>query len=329
MKNWLKKWLPFGTKEKNDDENIVSDDEILVLSSDTSDAIKMAFWLIGVGFGGFLLWASLSPLDEGATSMGTVNVEYRRRGIQHVTGGVVQEILVRDGQAVKEGQVLVRLLQINARSALQISQQQANHFSKQMEAVKPMVDEGYYPKLDYQDLLRQRDEALLRVRVAQEELDRTEIRTPIAGRVLGINITMGGVVTPGQKIMEIVPEGEGLVIDAKIAPHLIDRIHPGLSAQVRFSALNIRTTPIVDGVVEWVSADKFPSTDGNTANRMFPDGYYTAKIRLDPDELSKLGDQTLYPGMPADVIVKLGSRTFMTYLVKPFTDRAALSLKER
>ena len=65
------------------------------------------------------------------------------------------------------------------------------------------------------------------------------------------------------------------------------------------------------------------------ANRMLPDGYYTAKILLDPEELKKLGDQNLYPGMPADVIVKLGDRTFMSYLIKPFTDRAALSMKER
>ena len=329
MKNWIKKISIFKAKDPEDEEQIVSGDEVLTLSSDTSQAIRMSFWVIVVGFGGFLLWANFSPLDEGATSSGTVNVEFHRRGIQHVSGGVVSEILVRDGQEVKEGQVLVRLLQTNARSAMQINEQQAAYFSKQIKALKPMVDEGYYPQLSYQDLLRQREEALLKVKMAQEELDRTEIRTPIAGRVMGIGITMGGVVTPGQKIMEIVPDDEGLVVEAKIAPHLIDRIHPGLSAQVRFSALNQRTTPIVDGVVEWVSPDKYTPTDGNMANRLFPDGYYTAKIRLDPSELSKLGDQTLYPGMPADVIVKLGNRTFMSYLIKPFTDRAALSLKER
>jgi protease secretion system membrane fusion protein len=331
MKNYFKQW--FGSKpvDSTDEELIVSGDETLLLSSDTSHAMRMAFWVIVVGFGGFILWANFSPLDEGATSSGTVNVEFHRRNIQHMTGGVVQEILAKEGQEVEEGQVLVRLNQTNARSQLSINQQQVSYFDRQLRSLKSMVDEGYYPLLNYQDFLRQKGEAQLRANMAQEELDRTEIRSPISGRVMGINITMGGVVTPGMKIMEVVPDEEGLVVEAKIAPHLIDRIHPGLAAQVRFSALNQRTTPIVDGTVEWVSADKFTNSnsDPSMVNRMLPDGYYTAKIRLDPEELKKLGDQSLYPGMPADVIVKLGNRTFMSYLIKPFTDRAALSMKER
>jgi len=331
MKNYLKKLFSKKPVDPADEEFISSGDETLLLSSDTSHAMRMAFWVIVVGFGGFILWANFSPLDEGATSSGTVTVEFHRRTIQHMSGGVVQEILVKEGQDVEEGQILIRLVQTNARSQLLINQQQANYFERQLRALKPMVDEGYYPQQNYQDLLRQKEEAKLRANMAQEELDRTEIRSPISGRVMGINVTMGGVVSPGVKIMEVVPNEEGLVVEAKIPPHLIDRIHPGLSAQVRFSALNQRTTPIVDGVVEWVSADKFANsnTDPSMANRMLPDGYYTAKIRLDPEELKKLGDQNLYPGMPADVIVKLGNRTFMSYLIKPFTDRAALSMKER
>jgi protease secretion system membrane fusion protein len=331
MKTYITQLFKAKPIDPTEEEMITSGDETLLLSSDTSQAMRMAFWVIVVGFGGFVLWANFSPLDEGATSSGTVNVEFKRRNIQHMSGGVVQEILVKEGQEVQEGEVLVRLIQTNARSQLMINQQQASYFDRQLRSLKPMVDEGYFPQQSYQDFIRQREEALLRAKVAQEELDRTEIRTPISGRVMGINITMGGVVTPGMKIMEVVPDGEGLVVDAKIAPHLIDRIHPGLTAQVRFSALNQHKTPIIDGVIESVSADKFTSSNSDpaTANRMFPDGYYTAKIRLDPEELKRLGDQNLYPGMPADVIVKLGNRTFMSYLIKPFTDRAALSMKER
>jgi protease secretion system membrane fusion protein len=129
--------------------------------------------------------------------------------------------------------------------------------------------------------------------------------------------------------MEIVPNEEVLVVEAKIMPQLIDRIHKGLQAQVRFSALNQRTTPVVYGEVEWVSADKIPANDQATMRQVQGDGYYTAKIRINPEELKKLGDQQLYPGMPADVIIKTGRRNFMSYLLKPFTDRAALSLQER
>ena len=331
MKNFIKNIVNLKKTNPGDEESIASGDETLVLSSDTSHAMKMAFWLIGVGFGGFLLWANFSALDEGATSTGTVAVEFHRRGIQHMTGGVVEEILVKEGEEVKEGQVLVRLLQTNARSQMLITQQQVAYFDRQLTVLKPMVDEGYYPRQNYQDILRQRDEVLQKQKMAKEDLDRTEIRSPIPGRVMGIAITMGGVVSPGVKIMEVVPDGEGLVVEARIAPHLIDRIHPGLLAQVRFSALNQITTPMIDGVVESVSADKFSVAPGDQsmASRQLPDGYYSAKIRLNPEELKKLGEQNLYPGMPADVIVKLGNRTFMSYLVKPFTDRAALSLKER
>lgn len=329
MKDLIKKILHLHSSKVDEEEKIASGDEILTLSSDTSRVMFAAFLVVVVGFGGFIIWANYSDLAEGATSSGTVTVEFRRRVIQHMSGGVVDAILVKEGQEVKEDQVLVRLGQTNARSQLMINQQQAEFLTRQLKSLKPMVDEGYYPLQNYQDLLRQKEEALLRIKVAQEELNRTEIRSPISGRVMGINVTMGGVVNPGMKIMEVVPDEEGLVIEAKIGPHLIDRIHPGLAAQVRFTALNQRTTPTVDGTVESVSADKFNPADANTANRMFPDGYYTAKIRLNPDELKKLGDQNLYPGMPADVIVKLGSRTFMSYLIKPFTDRAALSMKER
>jgi protease secretion system membrane fusion protein len=329
MKNFIKNIFSFKKSNPDEEEIIVSGDETLLLSSDTSHAMRMAFWVIGVGFGGFILWANFSPLDEGATSTGTVAVEFHRRAIQHMTGGVVEEILVKEGEEVKEGQVLVRLLQTNARSQMVINQQQAAYFEKQLALLKPMMEEGYYPRQNYQDILRQRDE--VKQKMAKEELDRTEIKSPIPGRVMGVAITMGGVVTPGAKIMEIVPDEEGLVVEAKIAPHLIDRIHPGLLAQVRFSALNQRTTPIIDGTVEWVSADKFSvaPNDQSMSSRQLPDGYYLAKIRLNPEELKKLGEQNLYPGMPADVIVKLGNRTFMSYLIKPFTDRAALSLKER
>jgi HlyD family type I secretion membrane fusion protein len=204
--------------------------------------------------------------------------------------------------------------------------------AKTMSNIVPMStapDLGKTPSATAAEATHGQEQAEEAKKMTQEELNRTEIRTPISGRVMGINVTMGGVVTPGIKIMEVVPDAEGLVVEAKIAPHLIDRIHPGLTAHVRFSALNQRTTPVVDGVVEWVSADKFASNDASVTSRMMPEGYYTARIRLNPGELKKLGDQNLYPGMPADVIIKLGERTFMTYLIKPFTDRAAMSMQER
>jgi protease secretion system membrane fusion protein len=329
MLNHCAKWFEWRKGDPVLEEKIQSGDEIIVLSSDTRPAIRMAFWIVFVAFGGFLLWAWLAPLDEGATSTGTVVVEYKRRPIQHMTGGIAEEVLIKDGQAVTEGQVLIRLSQTNVRSQVEIFQTQIAQLTRQISATKPMVDEGYFPLINYQQYVRDRDEAVLRLKMAQAELDRTEIKSPIPGTVISLNITKGAVVSPGVKLMEIVPSDELLVVEAKIMPQLIDRIHKGLQAQVRFTALNQRTTPVVYGEVEWVSADKIPTTDQMTMRQIQGDGYYTAKIRINPEELKKLGDQQLYPGMPADVIIKTGRRTFMTYLLKPFTDRAALSLQER
>ena len=332
MKNILNKmseWFSWSKGKPELEEIITSGEEEIVLSSDTGPAIRMAFWVVVVAFGGFLLWAYFAPLDEGATSSGTVVVEYHRRPIQHMSGGIAEEILVKEGEQVDEGQLLIRLLQTNARSQMQIYEQQAAQFNRQINATKAMVDEGYFPLMNYQEFVRQRDEAVLKAKMAKEELERTEIRSPIAGTVLGLSVAKGGLVSPGAKLMEIVPSDETLVVEAKIMPQLIDRIHKGLTAQVRFSALNQRTTPIVYGEVEWVSADKIPTTDPMMQRQVQGDGYYTAKVRLYPEELKKLGDQQLYPGMPADVIIKTGRRNFISYLLKPFTDRAALSLQER
>ena len=103
MKNKISQLLAWRKRDTDEDEVIQSGDEQIVLSSDTGPAIRMAFWVVVVAFGGFVLWAYLAPLDEGATSSGTVVVEYHRRPIQHMTGGIAEEILVREGQAVIEG----------------------------------------------------------------------------------------------------------------------------------------------------------------------------------------------------------------------------------
>jgi multidrug efflux pump subunit AcrA (membrane-fusion protein) len=149
------------------EEQITSGDEQIVLSSDTGPAMRLAFWIVIVAFGGFLLWAWLAPLDEGATSTGTVVVEYKRRPIQHMTGGIAEAVLVRDGEVVKEGQVLVQLLQTNARSQMQIYETQLAQLNRQITATKPMVDEGYFPLMNFQEYVRQRDEAQLKLKVAK------------------------------------------------------------------------------------------------------------------------------------------------------------------
>ena len=160
--------------------------------------------------------------------------------------------------------------------------------------------------------------------VSRQEVQRTELRAPVDGTVMGMTLfTVGGVIQPGVKVMEIEPAGDQLVVEVQIPPHLIDRVQAELESDIRLTALNQATTPVLHGQVLWVSPDRFQ--DPQHAENV----YYTARIVIDQDSMAKLKQEKLQPGMPAEVIIKSGARTFWTYLVKPIKDRAALSLKER
>lgn len=142
---------------------------------------------------------------------------------------------------------------------------------------------------------------------------------------MGMEInTRGAVITVGQKLMEIVPADDELTVEAHVRPHLIDKIFPGNQAQVRFPALQSAKTPVIQGNVQWVSADRFQ----NPNDKMYPEGYYLAKVIVAPQGREALGDFKVLPGMPAEVIIKTGERTLFQYLVKPLTDRLANALRE-
>jgi HlyD family type I secretion membrane fusion protein len=151
-----------------------------------------------------------------------------------------------------------------------------------------------------------------RLSAAAESLARTQIRAPHAGTVLGLQVhTIGGVIKPGETILDIVPKDDKLIVEAKVRPDDIDVVHKGLPAEIRFTALNWRTTPILPGTVTRISADRF--TDAKTG---LP--YYLAQVEVDPRKMPKL---TLQPGMPAEVFIITGERTTLDYLLKPIRDQ--------
>ncbi len=162
-----------------------------------------------------------------------------------------------------------------------------------------------------------------RVVAAQDQLDRIEIRAPTAGIVHQLAVhTIGGVISAGQVIMEIVPDSDGLQIEARLPPVDIDQVRVGQRALVRFSAFNQRTTPQVGGGVSYVAADLTQEPQTRTA-------YYTIRITLPGDELRRLGNLQLVSGMPAEVFLQTGSRTMMSYLLKPITDQLQRTFSER
>jgi len=158
---------------------------------------------------------------------------------------------------------------------------------------------------------------------AEDQLKRVDIRAPQSGVVHQLAVhTVGGVITAGEPIMLIVPSGDTLVIEAKIAPQDIDQVRQDQPAFVRFPAFNQRTTPEFGGIVSRVSADLTREPQADRA-------YYVARITLPDAELRRLGELKLVPGMPAEVHVKTGERTALSYLVKPLTDQIARAFKER
>ncbi|MEX1196401.1 MAG: HlyD family type I secretion periplasmic adaptor subunit [Pseudohongiellaceae bacterium] len=166
--------------------------------------------------------------------------------------------------------------------------------------------------------LRERRTAL------QDVVDRKIVRAPDAGIVNGMDIhTVGAVIAPGDPIAEIVPEGDELIIEARVSPMDIDRVAVGQDASVRFSSLNAQTTPRLTGTVINLSADAFVEEQSGNS-------YYQARISVEPSELESLGGSAivLVPGMPAEVFINSGERTLMQYLLKPLTNAMARSFIE-
>jgi HlyD family secretion protein len=152
---------------------------------------------------------------------------------------------------------------------------------------------------------------------ARDLLRRVDLRAPTNGIVHQLSVhTIGGVITPGEVVMEVVPESEELQIEAKLPPQDVDHVREKQQAYIRFSAFNQRTTPQLEGVVSYVSADLNHDRKGNSNA-----AYYTVRVTLPPSERRRLGGLELVSGMPVEVFLQTGSRTMMSYLLKPFTDQ--------
>ncbi|MGE0803143.1 MAG: HlyD family type I secretion periplasmic adaptor subunit [Lautropia sp.] len=158
---------------------------------------------------------------------------------------------------------------------------------------------------------------------AEDQLKRIDIRAPQDGTVFQSTVhTVGGVVSAGDAIMLIVPAADNLTVEAKVNPQDIDRLQLGQTALLRFSAFNQQTTPEIFGSVTRISADT--STDQRTG---MP--YYTIRIGMAPEEVARLGENRLVPGMPLEAFVQTGQRTVMSYLIKPLFDQLTRAFRER
>lgn len=159
---------------------------------------------------------------------------------------------------------------------------------------------------------------------AEARLNRTRVRAPIDGVVHQLSVfTLGGVIAPGEVVMMLVPEGESLLVEARIDPAFIDQIAPGQGAVIRLSSLDARTTPELNGKVSFVSADieQDPRANGTS--------HFRARVALSAGEAERLDGQKLSPGLPAEIHIQTRERTILSYFMKPFTDQIARAFRER
>jgi membrane fusion protein, protease secretion system len=421
--------------------------------------IEQGLWVLLVGFGGFLAWAAFAPLDEAVPAPGVVSVESQRKKIDHLTGGTIAKILVREGEKIREGQELILLDEAQAKAALNSTmsqwrnaaatearlraersglkvipfpqdlaaaaddpevasiiraqevlfrsrraalkgelgiiaesvqglaaqvrslnqlqldrQKQIQLFQQQLASFRNLNAQGYVSRNQILDLERQLAEvqsresetlaniaganarlADFRMRGSQRELEyrrevetqlaelqkelamlgervfayrdthsRLAIRAPVSGTVVDLAFhTIGGVIKAGERILDIVPEGDELIVDARIPPQYIDRVHPGLRADVHLDAyMDSGDRPVIAGKVTVVSADSL-------SDQRMGQSYYAIRVSVVPTELKKLGTRRLQPGMQSTVMVKTGERSMLVYLMRPLLRRFTAAMGER
>jgi len=152
--------------------------------------------------------------------------------------------------------------------------------------------------------------------------NRMEVVAPVSGQVVDLKVhTLGGVVRPGDALLDIVPQSDELVVEARVRPVDIDAVHAGQSAQVALTAYKQRTTPRLDGRLATVSADALIDESRHIS-------YYSAEIHIDSSELAKLNGVQLYPGMPAEVMIVTGKRTMLEYTLQPIVDSFRRAFRE-
>lgn len=227
-----------------------------------------------------------------------------------------------------------RLLALQRKmSELKASESQ---YSAEIATLKGSITEAQYQMINSQneymkdvmtelkDIQQQISDLSEKLNASGDILKRTVITAPQAGKITGLRYhTVGGVITPGSPILDIVPQNDKLIAEVHIQPQDIDVVHEGLAARVMLSAYKSRFVPRLDGTVIKVSADKF--TDEKTGQQ-----YYLARIAINEEELLELPDNvSMYPGMPVEAFIVTGGTTFLNYLASPVIDSFRRSFKEQ
>ena len=278
-----------------------------------------------VFFGGFIAWSSFAKLSSAAIAPGSVTVEANRKTIQHLEGGIVRRILVVEGQKVEKNDPLIELDQTKVQSRVSLLQGQIEANKRQLKlldeeiaSVEKLLKDGLAAKPRLLGLQRREAEVsgeLNRLSAqlldAEDGMKRSVIRATIDGTVVGLSVhSPGGVIAAGERLMDIVPRDARLIIEANVDPNDIDIIHAGLRAMVYLTAFNQRSSIPINARVTSVSADHM--TDNRTGQTFF-----LAQVELTEDPADVFPGASLYPGMPAEVMIVTGDTTLLDFLLQP------------
>jgi len=303
--------------------------------------VIFGFWVAFFTFVVAGLWSGLAPLDSSSHATGFVVPSSHKQIIQHREGGVIDKIYVKEGEAVKAGQPLMKLSDTAVRTQLesfrtqsQLTQKQLAVAKEQLVDLEKLYKEGFLSKESL--LQRQEREANLitrlsdyeaRIVATKESFDRLLITSPVDGTVNQIQFhTIGSPIPSGATLMTVVPKDDNLIIEAYVRPDDIDSVHVGLKAKIRISAFKHRSVAPFEGTVTSISSDVVEPSQyhPSQASAVLQQGglQYKVQISVDPEELksiSKYRNYELYPGMMADVMIVTGERTMLQYLLDPIT----------
>jgi HlyD family secretion protein len=194
----------------------------------------------------------------------------------------------------------------NELKIIQIDQDLSSEVAKEMREIDGKIGEFVERKI-----------------TAEDQLQRVDIRAPQDGTVFQLSVhTVGGVISPGEAIMLIVPDADSLTVEAKVDPKDIEQVQLKQKAVLRFPAFNAATTPEINGQVSRISADI-------TSDQRTGQSYYTIRISIPSDQFTRLGDVKLVPGMPVECFIQTGERTVISYLLKPLRDQLMRTFRER
>jgi HlyD family type I secretion membrane fusion protein len=176
---------------------------------------------------------------------------------------------------------------------------------------------------ELRDIREQLSETTERTMVARDVLDRTVVTAPVRGVLQNIRVhTIGGVVRPAEPVMDIIPLDDDLIISARIQPIDIASVSVGMQAEVRFSSFSSKTTPVMFGTIAVLSQDVIEPTSAGDRP------YYSARIQVNEASVPLELRERLLPGMPADIIISTGERTFVEYMLRPMTDMFHKGMRE-